>query len=96
MDRYETPKPWTSLTKLRELNGYSQAEFAAVADIKPYALSRYESGHRTPSPAIVQKFARLLNVPPGMLLYRTESVDEIEVAWAKLVLARHEQTGAAA
>ena len=95
MERDDTPKPWTSLTRLRELNGYTQAEFAAVANIKPYTLSRYESGQRSPSPAIIQKFAHLLNVPAGMLAFRDESVDEIEVAWARLVIARHEARDAA-
>lgn len=43
-----------SLRELRTGTGLSQAQLARLAGVARSTLSAYESGHRTPSPAIAE------------------------------------------
>lgn len=54
---------------LREKDGYSAAAFAKEAGLSLSYYCRIESGERTlkRNPALIKRFAELLNVPTSML-----------------------------
>lgn len=64
---------WIELRVLREKDGHSLTSLAKAAcspSGKPMSLgylSDLENGKRTPSPAIIKRLARALNVPMSML-----------------------------
>ena len=57
--------------------GYSQGEFEALSGIPKPRISRYETGHVTPSVATLQRIAAALDIPPERLLGR--DIDLVEV-----------------
>jgi transcriptional regulator with XRE-family HTH domain len=73
---------WTALRVLREKDGHSLTSLAKAApdaNGKPMSLgylSDLENGKRTPSPAIIKRLARALNVPMSMLEPRRD-IDEV-------------------
>lgn len=77
-----TTQTWTALRVLREKDGHSLTSLAKAAcdsDGKPMSLgylSDLENGKRTPSPAIIKRLARALNVPMSMLEPRRD-IDEV-------------------
>jgi Zn-dependent peptidase ImmA (M78 family)/transcriptional regulator with XRE-family HTH domain len=54
----------TRLKVARQLAGLKQVDLARKVELTPPALSQYESGAHTPSPAGVQRIALALGVPP--------------------------------
>jgi transcriptional regulator with XRE-family HTH domain len=52
-----------NLRKLRTRTGVSQAQLARLASVSRSTLSAYESGHRTPSPAIAKRILAELRWP---------------------------------
>lgn len=56
------------LRDLRERSGLLVRDLAARAGIDPSALSRYENGKRTPTPAILIRLAHALKVEVDDLL----------------------------
>lgn len=62
------------LRDLRERNGWLVRDLAARAGIDPSALSRYENGKRTPTPAILKCLAEALDVEINALLGQSRAV----------------------
>lgn len=56
------------LRKLREKRGLKQKEVAALLNLNPNTLSRYESGERTPDPQTLVKLANFYGVTTDYLL----------------------------
>jgi Zn-dependent peptidase ImmA (M78 family)/DNA-binding XRE family transcriptional regulator len=52
------------LREARQVRGFRANELAEILDISPQAISSYETGKKTPSPAIADALAEKLNVPP--------------------------------
>lgn len=61
-----------ALRRAREGQGLSREELAALARCSASAVSRWESGHRTPSGGLVASLAAVLGLSPHAL-FRTES-----------------------
>jgi transcriptional regulator with XRE-family HTH domain len=57
-----------NLKKLREEQGYSQESFADHCGLHRTYISGIERGVRNPTVVIVDKIAKALKVPPGVLL----------------------------
>ena len=62
---------------LREKDGYSAARFAKEAGLSLSYYCRIESGERSlkRNPALIKKFAEILNVPISMLEHRAPGED---------------------
>ena len=65
---------WVELRVLREKDGHSLSSLSRTADVALGYLSDLENGKRRPSPAVIVKLARALNVPKSMLEPRREDV----------------------
>lgn len=57
-----------NLKKLREEQGYSQERFADHCGLHRTYISGIERGVRNPTVVIIDKIAKALKVPPGVLL----------------------------
>lgn len=49
-----------NIKEYRERHGLTQAEFAELVGVTPAAVSRWESGNRTP-PEMLEKLVELMN-----------------------------------
>jgi Zn-dependent peptidase ImmA (M78 family)/DNA-binding XRE family transcriptional regulator len=52
------------LREARQVRGLRAVELAEILDISPQAISSYEKGQKSPSPAIADALAEKLNMPP--------------------------------
>ena len=52
------------LREARQVRGFRANELAEILDISPQAISSYETGRKSPSPAISDALADKLGVPP--------------------------------
>jgi len=55
------------LREARQVRGLRAVELAEMLDISPQAVSSYETGGKTPSPAVADAIAAKLNLPPQLL-----------------------------
>lgn len=62
-----------NLKKLREEQGYSQESFADHCGLHRTYISGIERGVRNPTVAIIEKIAKALKVPIGVLLDETKT-----------------------
>jgi transcriptional regulator with XRE-family HTH domain len=70
---------------LREANGHTREAFAALLDVTPRTLQRYEKGDQLPSSEVLLKLQELLGADPNSILLGTESTP---AAAARDVLAQ--------
>lgn len=62
----------TRLRFARQLRGFSQASLGKVSDLKPSAISHFETGLRSPSFENLKRLADALNISSDYLIGRTE------------------------
>lgn len=65
-----TPQPWLELRTLRERSGLSPRQLHILAGIAEGHLSDLEHGKRKPTPAMLAKLAKALDVPVAVLIPR--------------------------
>lgn len=61
------PKVWQELRVLREKDGQTLSELARRAGVALGHLSDLENGKRRPTPVVIRKLAKALNVPMSIL-----------------------------
>ncbi len=62
----------TRLRFARQLRGFSQASLGKESDLKPSAISHFETGLRSPSFENLKRLANALNISSDYLIGRTE------------------------
>ena len=55
------------IRRMRLIQGFTQADFAAAIGTSATTLSCVESGRRVPTPALLETMARVLNVDVSLL-----------------------------
>jgi transcriptional regulator with XRE-family HTH domain len=63
----KTSKPWEELRVIRQKDGHSKASLARATGYTPQYVSALELGSRKPTPAVIHKFALVLNVPKSVI-----------------------------
>jgi len=75
------------LREAREVRGLQQVFLAEMLDVSAQAISKYERGGSTPSPAMLERLAKLLNVPPAFFVQPERSESERTVFYRSLSAA---------
>lgn len=80
------------LREARERLGLSQEKVGQEAELDPGSarvrVNRYENGHRTPNPELVEAFAKVLKVPATYFYAQDDNEAEMLIAFHRLSKAK--------
>ena len=62
------------LREAREARAKTAADLAKLVGVTRAAISQYEGGHQTPSPAVMEKLSKELGVPSQFFLRQQQDI----------------------
>lgn len=78
VEKKQKPPIGRVINLLRTFSDISQTEMAKRCNISVTLLSLMESGKRTPSLAMLQRFARVLDIPPSVFWMIADDCDDLK------------------